>query len=614
MTRWMRRIHKWVGLLIGIQFVLWLGSGLIMSLLDPEQVQGNTYRVQEPVTPPWPRDALPASAVLASAAREGGGNAIQQISSGWLLGRPVYQAFDGEKTRLTDALAGTPIAIDAPLASRLAQASYSGPGKAQAPRLLERAGEVRDHQGRLWRVDFEDGQDTTVYLSAQTGQVLEHRNRTWRLFDVVWMLHIMDYAGRKNFNNPLVITAGIGGLWLALTGIWLLITSFRISEFIPARWRGTRELAVFSPDGTALRTMEIASGDTVFLGLARHGLQLPSNCGGGQSCGLCEVRLRGKATAATGADREHLSESKLKMGYRLACNLSVDEDLQVEVVGGASLWTEHEATVESAKAITPFLREIVLRPAVAPGPDYQPGSYLQIHVPGYSMPRHGIAHPEHHSKDWAELDLPETLSNKEAVRRSYSLSLPIEKSGGRLTLLARFSPGGAVRKRHAPGKGSTYLYSLKAGDKLRFSGPFGDFALKPGGREKVFIGGGAGMAPLRAMIHASLEGGASERIHYWYGARNLREAPYIDEMSALADRYPNFTWHLVLSEEAECGAGLLKGLVHEAAHETLLRDHPDIHACDFYLCGPPPMLTATRQMLRRMGVSEDRIAFDDFKV
>ena len=609
MTPWMRKIHKWIGLLIGIQFVLWLSSGLIMSLLDHDQVQGHGYRAHATKAQPWPKNALPASAVLGK-----GESTIQRVSSGWLLERPVYQAFNGEKTRLADALSGMTIDIDAPLASRLAQASYNGPGKAQAPLLLEHTMEVRDHQGRLWRVDFKDEQETTVYLSAQTGEVLEHRNRTWRLFDMVWMLHIMDYTGRKNFNNPLVITAGIGGLWLALTGIWLLITSFRINEFIPKRWRGTRELAVFSPDGSVLRTMEVPAGDTVFIALARNGLQLPSNCGGGQSCGLCEVRFRGKAPAASSADREHLSESKLKMGYRLACNLAVDDDLQVEVIGGASLWTEHEAIVESAEAITPFLREIVLRPEVAPGSDYQPGSYLQIHVPDYSLPRQGIAHPEHHKKDWAELDLPETLSNKEAVRRSYSLSLPVEKTGGRLTLLARFSPGRQDRKRHPPGKGSTYLYSLKPGDRVRFSGPFGDFAIKPGANEKVFIGGGAGMAPLRSMIHACLENGAKERVHYWYGARNVREAPYIQEMSALAEKYSNFSWHLVLSEEAECGAGLLKGLVHEVAHETLLRDHPNLHACDFYLCGPPPMLVATRQLLQRMGVAEDRIAFDDFKV
>src|SRR5690606_34139702 len=129
------------------------------------------------------------------------------------------------------------------------------------------------------------------------------------------------------------------------------------------------------------------------------------------------------------------------------------------------------------------------------------------------------------------------------------------------------------RKRHPAGKGSTYLYSLKPGDAVCCSGPFGDFAIKPGGREKVFIGGGAGMAPLRAMIHACLDGGASERMHFWYGARSLRDAPYVQEMAALAERHPNFSWHLVLSDEAARGDGLLRGLVHEVAEHTLLRGH-----------------------------------------
>ena len=174
--------------------------------------------------------------------------------------------------------------------------------------------------------------------------------------------------------------------------------------------------------------------------------------------------------------------------------------------------------------------------------------------------------------------------------------------------------GGQGKKRHPTGKGSTYLYSLKPGDTVRFSGPFGDFALQPGNREKIFIGGGAGMAPLRAMVHALLDSDANERIHFWYGARNLREAPYVAEMAELAERHPNFTWHLVLSEEAEHGAGLIKGLVHEATHDALLRDHPDIHSCEFYLCGPPAMLSATRQLLNKLGVDEAMVAYDDFKI
>ncbi len=611
MTPWIRRLHKWVGLIIVLQFVVWMGSGLVMNLLDHDTVEGHDHQAKQADGPKtWPAGMLSPSQVLATA-----GQPVQIIEAFWLRERPVYRLTHKSTAWLADATNGRPVEVDGATAAAVAASDYVGDGAAGKPEWLEVATlEARGHDGPIWRVPFHDEDATTLYVSAQDGRILERRNDRWRVFDFVWMLHIMDYTGRQDFNNPLVVMAASGGLWIALSGFWLLVTSFRLSEFIPPRWRRARELAVFDPDGTRLRSVETHSGDSAYLALARNGLQLPSNCGGGQSCGLCEVRVRGAAPAPTSADRAHLSESRLKMGHRLACNLAVDGDTEIEVAGGAGLWTERTAKVERITAITPFLREIVLAADTAPGAEFQPGAYLQVHVPGYTLQRHDIDHPEHHRDAWAALDLPGTLASKEPVRRCYSLSFPVEKADGHLTLLARFSPGRQDKKRHPTGKGSTYLYSLKPGDSVRFSGPFGDFALKPGGREKIFIGGGAGMAPLRAMIHSLLDNGATERIHFWYGARNPREAPYVEEMAELARRHANFTWHLVLSEEAEHAAGLVKGLVHEATHEGLLRDHPDIHACEFYICGPPAMLSATRQLLTKLGVEDDRVAFDDFKI
>ena len=609
MTPWMRKIHKWIGLLIGLQFVLWLASGLMMSLLDHDTVQGHSHRAHAVEIPNWPQGTLAPAKVVA-----GAGQPVNRFAAGWLLDRPVYHLGNGNLSWLVDANSAERITIDGPLATRLATADYVGDGQPMKPLLLNSTLEARGHEGQLWRVDFSDDDATTVYLSAQTGQILEHRNRTWRIFDFFWMLHIMDYTGRQNFNNPLVITAAIGGLWLALAGIWLLFASFHVNEFIPRRWRRTRELAVFDPAGTRLRTVQSASGDSVYLAMARNGLQLPSNCGGGQSCGLCEVRFRGHAPEPTSADRSHLSASKLKLGYRLACNLNVKKDTEIEVAGGAALWDRHSAVVEKVTAVTPFLREIVLKTDFHPGKEYQPGAYLQVHVPGYALKKHDLWYPEPHREDWARLELPAAMASKEGVRRSYSLAVPVEQADGRLVLLVRFSPGGVIGKRHHVGKGSTYLYSLKTGDALEFSGPFGDFSLKPDGREKVFIGGGAGMAPLRAMILASLDNGHGERIHYWYGARTLRDTPYEVEMRELAKNHANFSWHLVLSEEQEQTQSSMVGLVHEAVCEHLLKGHAEISACDFYVCGPPAMLSAVRQLLATMGVQEDRIAFDDFKI
>lgn len=606
MTPWMRRIHKWIGLVIGLQLVLWMCSGFVMSLLDADQVRGREFRAPPAARQAWPADALPVNP-LVGAARE----PAQVVSTGWLVDRPIYRLASDKATQLIDARSGQPVALDAALAQRIAEASYRGPGKALKAELVERSLETRAHEGPVWRVAFDDAEDTTVYLSP-LGDVLEHRNKTWRLFDVFWMLHIMDYSGRQDFNNPLVVSAAVGGFWLALSGFWLLFTSFSLAEFIPKRWRGTRALMVHAEDGGKLRSLRGHAGDTVFVALAQQGLQLPSNCGGGQSCGLCEVRVRGAAPPATSADRALLSPARIEAGWRLACNLPLDRNLDIEVRGGAELGTVHDAEVESVRALSPFLREVVLRPGAVPGPEYRPGAFIQVHVPAYKMDRRQLDVPDEHRAAWAGLHLPAQWRSGVPLRRSYSLSAPVRQTDGRLTLLVRFCHGKQGGKNHPPGKGSAYVFGLKAGDRLKYSGPFGDFAIQPGGREKVFIGGGAGVAPLRAMVRELLASGASEPIHFWYGARTAAEAPYVEEMNALAARHANFSWQLVLSEQRDAGGAT--GLVHEAVREGVLKRHPDLPGCDFYLCGPPAMLAATRAMLKLLGVHDDRIAFDDFKI
>ena len=610
MTPWIRKLHKWVGLVIGLQFVIWTASGLLMSLLDTGTVNNQHHRAPAAQVLAWPEAAVSPSKLLAGEAR-----AVQLIESHWLASKPVYRLSDGMSSWLADTQDGRPVAVTASDVAAIVAADYVGEGRAGLPELMaETTSEVRGHDGPIWRVAFADDDATTIYVSGQDGQILERRNDTWRVFDFAMMLHFMDYTRQQDFNNPLIVTAGVGGLWLALSGIWLFFASFRLGEFIPARWRKRRELTVYGADGSKLRSVESHSGDTVFLALARNGLQLPSNCGGGQSSGLCVVRVRGPAPPPTSSDRAHIDPSRLRSGYRLACSLPVTANNQIEVAGGAALWTERVAKVVSVTAVTPFLREFVLAPDTPLGPEFQPGAYLQVHVPGYRLQRSDLEHPEHHREDWSVLNLPESLVCKEPVRRSYSLSLPTSQADGNVTLLVRFSPGRQEKKRQPAGKGSSYLYGLKPGAQVCFSGPFGDFAIKPGASEKVFIGGGAGMAPLRAMVHSLLESGAQERIHFWYGARNLREAPYVEEMEALARRHPNFTWHLVLSEAAEHGAGLIRGLVHEATHEGLLEKHPDLTSCEFYLCGPPAMLAATRTLLARLGIADEQVAYDDFKI
>ena len=199
MSPWMRRLHKWVGLLLAIQFVLWMSSGVVMSLLDAKKVQGREYRIKPPAAPEWPRNVLAPDAVLAASAGK-----VMAITSGWLLDRPVYRLQGDKRSWLVDASDGRSVSIDGALARTIASASYSGSGKAGTPRLLNYTLETRAHKEPVWRMDFNDEDETAVYVSSVSGNVLEHRNNTWRLFDFFWMLHIMDYSERTDFNLSLI--------------------------------------------------------------------------------------------------------------------------------------------------------------------------------------------------------------------------------------------------------------------------------------------------------------------------------------------------------------------------------------------------------------------------
>ena len=262
MTPLMRKIHKWVGLVIAIQFVLWVASGVVMSLLDAKKVAGREFRIKPAAVESWPANALPVDTVLAKSTAQ-----VMNISSGWLLDQPVYRLVNDKATWIVSAASGKPVVLDAALATRIAQASYSGSGKPTGARLLKYSLETRKHKEPAWAIDFSDADETTVYVSANTGNVLEHRNSTWRLFDFFWMLHIMDYAEREDFNNKLLVTSAIGGLFMALTGVWLLITSFRLAEFIPKRLRRVSTVNVFGDDGGAWR--DTRDGSELFAALSR---------------------------------------------------------------------------------------------------------------------------------------------------------------------------------------------------------------------------------------------------------------------------------------------------------------------------------------------------------
>ena len=590
MSRWLRKLHRWVGLVIGLQFVLWMASGLLMALLDHDVVMGHATRSHSSA-PVWPvAQVLPPAQVARSQ-----GTGLSMVESAWLGAAPMYKVTRGSDSWLVDARTGMRRSVSAGDVLASAMTDYAGEGKAASPMLLTGPDmEARKHEGPLWRVSFDDAENTTLYLSGRDARVLERRNDTWRLFDIAWMLHIMDYTERKDFNHPLVIMAAAGGLWMALTGVWLLFAALRLRDFVPARWLPLTLLTVES-DSMAPRLVEGRDGASVFDTLAGNGIDLPSTCGGGQQCGLCQVQVRVAAPAPTDAERSLISAGRLAQGFRLACSLRLDQPLHVRA---ASMDMQQvSATVIAARAVAPFLREFRLQlPATF---RFAPGDSIQIQAPAHALELAELDIPAQHAA--AVASLAPLRSYDAPAWRCYSPSLPFDGSG-EITLLVRFLAG----------QGSGFLYSVKAGDTLAVRGPCGHFRLSGSAAPKVLVGGGAGIAPLRTMLHSLVGSGATEPIGMWYGARELAEAPYASEFQALADRHPNVSAALVLSSD-DAGGGALHGLVHEALHAAL-KGRADLSDCEFYVCGPPAMLAATLAMLASLGVAADKIAFEDFQV
>lgn len=609
-----RKLHKWLTLVIGIQLIVWLLTGTIISFVDQSEVSGAVTRstsTQETLStiagPLFPISELPL-----------GNTAVSTISFERVLGRPTYRISQGDSGALFDAYNGKRIEIDKAVAEAIAVASYLGGGQLVSSERLERGSiEVRATSGPVWRVDFEDALATRVYLSAEDGQLLAHRNSRWKLVDFLLMLHFMDYVRADSFNNPQIIVIGFGTLWIALSGLLLIYFSFSRSDFLWLPGVTSRGRRVKSTIGTATmngQSLELDSSLTYFSGLAQHGIQLPSNCGGSASCGLCKVRYDNDAPDHTAADREWIGEDELANGVRLGCQHKPRSSDVVVVPDMAYQQEDQWAEVCSTRWLTPLLKEIRIRPDKPIR--FSAGDYLEFRIPGYQVSLAQLAVPDTFSAVWEQLPLPQQWSHSPGCKRSrtYSIAVaPGENEPQELVFTVRFSlpPAGSE---FLPGVGSSYMCGLKVSDRVAFRGPAGDFRLLESDREKILIGGGAGMAPLRSMtLHLLNNVRWRGVLRFWYGARSEQEILYRTMLETLAKAHSNFEWAVALSDVPDNDPWQgHRGPIHEAVYEAVLAEHPSLSECEFYVCGPPPMLAATRGMLRALGVPDSHVRFDDF--
>ena len=363
------------------------------------------------------------------------------------------------------------------------------------------------------------------------------------------------------------------------------------------------------------RDLVVPTGGRLLGTLADAGIFVPSACGGGGTCGQCRVKVLDGGGSLLPTEASLISKREASGGERLACQVAVTDDLNIRVpedVFGVKKWL---CAVRSNDNVATFIKELVLELPEGETLDFKAGGYIQIECPSHELSYSTFDIGAEYRDDWERYGLLKLESKvSEPAVRAYSMAnYPEENDIIMLNVRIATPPpnaGGNV----PTGVMSSYIFNLKPGDAVDVSGPYGEFLAKDTDAEMVFIGGGAGMAPMRSHIFDQIKRLNSKRkITFWYGARSLREAFYREEFDELAARHDNFSWHLALSDPLpeDSWPGMV-GFIHDVLYENYLKDHPAPEDCEYYMCGPPMMIAAVTRLLDELGVEEENVLFDDF--
>ncbi len=361
--------------------------------------------------------------------------------------------------------------------------------------------------------------------------------------------------------------------------------------------------------------LKLPVGGKLMQGLADADLFVPSACGGGGTCGQCRVRVISGGGAILPTETSILNKREAAKHYRLSCQVAVKQDMQVQVPDEVFGVKRYECTVRSNRNVASFIKELVLALPEGEELEFRAGGYIQIECPPYDLKFSDFDIDEKFRDEWDRYKIWRYESHvKKPESRAYSMaSFPLEKDVIKLNVRIATPPPGSDDS-IPPGVMSSYIFNLKPGDKVTVSGPFGEFFARETDNEMVFIGGGAGMAPMRAHIFDQLLRRHSKRkMTFWYGARSLKEVFYDDEFDQLAAENENFSWNLALSELLpEDNWTGYTGFIHKVLLDEYLADHPAPEDCEYYLCGPPMMNGAVVSMLDSLGVQKENILLDDF--
>jgi len=362
------------------------------------------------------------------------------------------------------------------------------------------------------------------------------------------------------------------------------------------------------------KSLEVPVGGKLLNALAEQKIFVPSACGGKGTCGECKCIVTEGGGDVLATETSKLNRKQIREGFRLSCQVAVRNDLKIILPAEIFEIKKWECTVRSNHNVATFIKELILELPEGENVNFRAGGYIQIEAPKHVVNYKDFIVEDEYKPDWDKFNLWRYISKvDEPISRAYSMAnYPEEK--GIIMLNVRIASPPPRMPDVPPGQMSSFIFNLKPGDKVTISGPYGEFFARDTEAEMIFIGGGAGMAPMRSHIFDQLKRLDSKRkISYWYGARSLREVFYADEFDKLAEEHPNFKWYLALSEpQPEDNWTGLTGFIHQVLFDEYLKTHPNPEDCEYYMCGPPMMNTAVTKMLEGLGVERENIMFDDF--
>jgi Na+-transporting NADH:ubiquinone oxidoreductase subunit F len=418
----------------------------------------------------------------------------------------------------------------------------------------------------------------------------------------------------------MIILATTTTILIAGVVIFLLVTLLLVGILLYVKTKLTPEGTVLIDINEGKLSLDVEPGNTLLSTLSNNKVFLPSACGGSGTCGMCRCQVNSGAGTILSTETGFFNRKEQSQNWRLACQVKVRENITMHVhpeILGIKKW---ECTVASNENVATYIKEFVVNLPEGETLDFKSGGYIQIDVPKCDINFKDFKIDEKYRPEWEKFKMFDLkMKNPEPTFRAYSMANhPAEGNIVMLNIRIATPPfdrmtGGFMKVN--PGICSSYIYSLKPGDKITISGPYGEFFLKDNNNEMMFIGGGAGMAPMRShlfhIFHTLKD--KTKKVTFWYGARSLSEVFYFDEFSAIAKEFPNFTFHLALSEpKPEDNWTGLKGFIHQVIYDNYLRLVEEPEEIDYYICGPPMMNSAVTTMLYDLGVPNENIAFDDF--